>query len=107
MVTLCLPGGVLGAEGKAGGGPPAANPQHFLPHRRRHRNSNCKATGKGRRDGDSQMLGLIVQTVPMAALGWRLCGGLRVSRARRRGAAQEAALGGVGDRDGRPTALVM
>lgn len=54
------------------------------------------------------MLGLLgVQGVPVAALGWQRGGGLQLSRAGRRGAAQEAALGGVGDRDRGPAAFLV
>lgn len=54
------------------------------------------------------MLGLLgVQAVPVAAFGWQGSRGLQVGRARRRGAAQEAALGGIGDGNGRPTTLVV
>lgn len=60
----------------------------------------------GRRD--LQMVRLVgVQVVPVAALGRQRSGGLWLGCAGRRGAPAEAPLGGVGDRDRRPTALLM
>lgn len=48
-----------------------------------------------------------VQVVPVAALGRQRSGGLWLGRAGRCGATAEAPLGGVGDGDRRPTALLM
>lgn len=72
-------------------------------------------TGKGQQDSkelqeqrDLQMFGLLrVQVVPVAALGGQRGGGLQLGWACRRRAAQEAALGGIGDRNRGPTALLV
>lgn len=47
------------------------------------------------------------QVVPVAALGWQVGRGLKLGRARCCGAAQEAALGGVGDGNRGPTAFLV
>lgn len=99
MITTCLPGGALHCQ------PPST---FSITPSEGHCDSNYKVTGKGQRDADSQVLRLFgAQALPGAALGWRLSGWLRVGRACHCGAAQEAALGGVGDWNGRPTALVV
>lgn len=45
--------------------------------------------------------------MPVAALGWQVGGRLQLGWARRCRAAQEAALGGIGDRNRGPTAFLV
>lgn len=88
--------GVLGAEGKAEGGPPAANPQHLLPHPFRKtpqlklRSNWKRAAGRGLTDarahrahgaygrprpaaarGTARRLGLPLRGCPGSCAWWR------------------------------------
>lgn len=88
---------------------PLPTPHYFPRHPCRKRTAVLSANRLEKRaDGDSQVLGLLgVQAVPVAALRGQRGGRQRVGRAHRRGAAQEAALGGIGDGNRGPAALVV